>query len=167
MRYLIGIVIILLFMSCAGEVDRPFELPTNAPEMIAGDSVKTWKLARRYNNGTRMNMGDCFLAHRQSFSKDGTFYTSSNGRKDCGAPMVGKWTLARDPEKTAYIRLDSDQIPEMLNIDEDFKFFKIKNLSDSLLVLQFNHAQTTKEQTVMVDYLVPEGVNVDDRTFHW
>ena len=154
-------------MSCSSEADRSFELPANASEMIAGDSVKTWKLARRFNNGTRMNMGDCFLAHRQSFSKDGTFYTSSSGRKDCGEPMIGRWTLARDPKKTTYIRLDSDQIPEMLNIEEDFKFFRIKNLSDSLLVLQFNHAQTTKEQTVMVDYLVPEGANVNDRTFHW
>ena len=155
-----------LISACTKE-EQPFELPRDARRIITGDSVKTWKLARRFNNGTRMNMGDCFLSQRQSFSEDGTFFTGSGGRKDCGDAMIGTWTLARDPKGTAYIRLESEQIPEMLNIKDDFKFFRLKKLSDSLLVLQFNHAQTTNEQTVMVDYFVPEGLNVDDRTFHW
>ncbi|MEO1256240.1 MAG: lipocalin family protein, partial [Bacteroidota bacterium] len=139
----------------------------NARVLIAGDSVKTWKLARRFNNGTRMNMGDCFLSYRQSFVKNGTFSSGSSDTKNCGEIMNGKWVLAKDVESNSYIKLESDQIPEMLNIVDDFKLFKIKNLSDSLLVLQFNHAQTTKKQTVMIDYFVPEGMEVDDRHFHW
>ncbi len=157
----------ILVTSCAKKVDQPFALPIKARSLIAGDSLKTWKLARRFNNGTRMNMGDCFLAHRQSFRINGSFSTDSGGRKDCGEPMLGTWKLARDSEGNAYIRMESDQIPDMMNIEENFKLFKIKKLSDSLLILQFNHAQTTAKQTVMVDYLVPHDMTVEDRTFHW
>lgn len=153
-------------ISCA-EPEQPFELPDNPGSLITGDSVKTWKLARRFNNGTRMNMGDCFLAHRMIFDTDRSFETGASGRNDCGDPMLGTWSLARDPNGFSYIRLESDQIPEMMNIEDDFKLFKIKSLSDTLMILQFTHAQTTKKQTTIVDYFVPDGVKVDDRKFHW
>ncbi|MEO9482059.1 MAG: hypothetical protein ABJG47_01350 [Ekhidna sp.] len=159
--------LILFLLGCASEPETPFELPGNAKALIVGDSVKTWKIAQRFNNGTRMNMGDCFLAHRLSFSINNEFSTSSGGRSDCGDPMMGNWKLAKDKNGHTYIKLESDQIPEMLNIEEDFKLFKIRMLTDSLMVLQFNHAQTTKKQTTLVDYFVPEGVKVDDRNFHW
>lgn len=167
MNRTIWLIAILVLFACSSEPEKPFELPTNAKSLIAGDSIKTWKIARRFNNGTRMNMGDCFQAHRQSFTVNNDFSTSSSGRSDCGEPMIGNWSLAKDENGVAYIKLESDQIPQMLNIEDDFKFFRIKMLSDSLLVLQFNHAQTTKKQTTMVDYFVPEGVKVDDRNFHW
>ncbi len=163
----IWLMVVLGLSGCSSESEKPFQLPTNAKSLIAGDSIKTWKIARRFNNGTRMNMGDCFLAHRQSFAIDNEFFTSASGRSDCGEPMIGKWSLAKDENGVAYIKLESGQIPQMLNIEDDFKFFRINMLSDSLLVLQFNHAQTTKKQTTMVDYFVPEGVKVDDRNFHW
>ncbi|WP_462248076.1 lipocalin family protein [Ekhidna sp.] len=160
--------LILFFLfGCSNQSDENFTLPDNAQSLISSDSSKTWKIARRFNNGTRMNMGDCFLAHRQTFSSSNTFTTSSSGRSDCGNDMSGKWSLARDENGTAYIKLESEQIPEMLNIKDDFKYFRIKALSDTLMVLQFNHAQTTKKTTTLVDYFVPEGVKVDDREFHW
>lgn len=159
--------ILLIVFACSSEQEQPFELPENPTSLIAGDSIKTWKIARRFNNGTRMNMGDCFLAHRQSFSSNSVFVTNSSGRSDCGEPMVGEWGFAKDKLGNSYIKLKSDQIPQMLNIGEDFKLFKIKMLSDSLLILQFNHAQTTKKTTTLVDYFVPESVEIDDRDFHW
>ena len=108
--------------------------------------------------------GRLFSCFRQSFNLNKSFSTSAPGRSDCGDPMIGSWTLAQDPDGFSYIRLESEQIPEMLNIEEKFKLFKIKMLTDSLMVLQFNHAQTTKKQTTIVDYFVLEDVKVDD---HW
>ncbi|WP_436518082.1 hypothetical protein [Ekhidna sp. To15] len=167
MRLILGALICLAFFACEGEPEQPFDLPGNPKYLLAGDSAKTWKIARRFNNGTRMNMGDCFIAHRQTFRLNNEFATNSVGRSDCGEPMTGRWSLARDPNGFNYLKLESSQIPEMMNIEEDYKLFKIKMLSDSLLVVQFNHAQTTKKQTTLVDYFVPEDVKVDDRNFHW
>ena len=160
------LIICIAFISCAHE-EEVFELPDGATKMLTNDSSKVWKLARRFNNGTRMNMGDCFLAHRHIFNARSTFRTSASGRSDCGEPMVGNWVFAKDKLGNSYIRLESDQIPEMLNITDSFKLFKIQNLTDSLLVLQFTHAQTTKRKTTMVDYYVPENIKVEDRDFHW
>lgn len=159
--------LLVVLLACESEPEKPFDLPGDSKSLLAGDSVKTWKIARRFNNGTRMNMGDCFLAYRQTFSFNNEFVTNSDGRNDCGEPLTGRWSLARDPDGFSYIKLESSQIAEMMNIEEDYKLFKIKMLSDSLLVVQFNHAQTTKKQTTLVDYFVPEDVKVDDRNFHW
>ncbi len=167
MRLILIVLICHVLFACEGEPEIPFELPKNPKSLLAGDSAKTWKLARRFNNGTRMNMGDCFIAYRQTFKYNKEFITSSVGRSDCGESMVGQWSLARDAKGFSYLKLESNQIPHMMNIEEDFKLFKIKMLSDSLLVVQFNHAQTTKKQTSLVDYFVPEDVKVDDRNFHW
>ena len=142
-------------------------MPANASELLTNDSVKVWKLARRYNNETRMNMGDCFLVHRQHFSASNSFKTSSNGRSDCGRDLVAQWNFVKDQNGFSYIKLSSDQIPELMNIDEEFKLFKIKHLADTLMVLSFYHAQTTQTQTTMVDYLVPESASIKDRDFHW
>ncbi|MEO9871066.1 hypothetical protein [Ekhidna sp.] len=168
MRVVLGGLIYLVLLGCSNESERLFHLPENAKAMVSGDSIKTWKIARRFNNGTRMNMGDCFIAHRQSFTFSGDFNTSSKGRMDdCGEPMIGKWSFVKDAEGGFYIKLNSDQIPEMMNIEEDFKLFRIKKLTDSLMILQFNHAQTTQKRTTLVDYFVPENLKVDDRKFHW
>lgn len=167
MNRILGIFLLVILFACESEPEQPFEIPSNPKYLLAGDSAKTWKIARRFNNGTRMNMGDCFVAHRQSFKINNEFETSSSGRNDCGDSMRGQWSLARDPNGFTYIRLESDQLPEMMNIEQNFKLFKINMLSDSLLVLQFTHAQTTKKQTTLVDYFVPEDVIVNDRNFHW
>lgn len=62
------IALAMLIISCSEK--EPYRLPENAESLLHGDSTKTWKIARRYNNDVRMNMGPCFMTYRQSFSED-------------------------------------------------------------------------------------------------
>lgn len=64
-------------ISC--QEDQVYELPENAATLLTGDSTKTWKLARRFNNNVRMNMSPCFLNYRQSFSVD-NIVEDNNGK---------------------------------------------------------------------------------------
>ena len=157
----------IYLIACSDEPEQLFQLPSNASQLVAGDSLKTWKIARRYNNGTRMNMAGCSFEHRQIFLRNKSFHTASDGLTECGDSMIGKWAFVKDTEGASYIKFMSDQIPEMMNIEEKFKLFRIMELSDTLMILRFNHAQTTKRQTTLVDYFVPEDYIVNDRSFHW
>ncbi|MEM7297341.1 MAG: hypothetical protein AAF391_03645 [Bacteroidota bacterium] len=140
MKVFLHFVVLVVAISCQSEEEVPFELPPKAAAILTGDSTKVWKLAKRYNNGTRMNMGDCFLVHRQHFSKSNTFRTSSEGRSDCGDDLGGNWSFVKDQNGFNYLRVSSDQIPELMNIEENYKLFKIQHLSDTLITLKTSNS---------------------------
>ena len=165
--FLLILGIALIYCSCSSVQSEPYNLPYNARVLLSGDSVKTWKLAQRYNNRTRMNMGDCFLSYRQTFGFDGTVQDNSGENKDCGETLYGQWKFAKTGEGDYYLKIESDQLPELMNIEEDFKLFKILNLTDSMLTLQFQHKQFSNKTSTITDFLVPESVSVTDRNFHW
>lgn len=156
----------LTIYSCQQE--PVYQLPENAARLLSGDSLKSWKLAYRYNGGVRVNMGPCYYGYRQSFLADGSFH-DNNGEQtaDCGETMQGKWYLRHNKEHTPYLSLQSSLIPEAFGIDNDIKNFQIIELSDQKLVLRFKHALFTSKPTLIEDTLVPEEVEVADREFHW
>ncbi len=84
---------------------------------------------------------------------------------DCGRSLNASWKVVSQ-DNGSYIKLESEDIPELLNIDENYKFFKIKALSENELVLQFKHKQFSNKSMVIVDHLVPENIEVKDRDFH-
>ena len=154
-------------MGCASGSKAVYELPANAAELISGQQSKTWKLARRFNNGTRMNMGDCFLSYRVTYHANNTMRDNNGEYTDCGPSLQASWKVMQDEKGWSYIRLMSDQLPALMNIEENYKFFKIIQLSDQQLTLEFRHAQTTQRKTKIIDVLVPQEVNVEGREFHW
>ena len=154
-----------MFSACQDKEKPTFQLPDNPEELIAGDSIKTWKLAKRFNNGYRMNMGDCFLSYRISYKRDSTMRDNNSEFFDCGRSLNATWKVVSQ-DNGSYIKLESEDIPELLNIDENYKFFKIKALSENELVLQFKHKQFSNKSMVIVDHLVPENIEVKDRDFH-
>lgn len=162
-----SLAILGLIISCSPEKSYTFELPTNAMELLSGDSSKTWILARRFNNKTRMNMGDCFLAYAQTFRPDGTMNDNAGENRDCGETLNASWRFIKSQDNKFYLRLEGNQVAELLNIEEDFKHLKILALSDTLMTLQFSHKQFSNKATQITDFWVPEGTKVEDRFFHW
>ena len=156
----------IVIASCAKPPKEPYLLPDNAMRLLTGDSTKTWKLARRFNNGTRMNMGDCFLAYRQTYRSDMTMHDNNGENADCGETLKATWKFIKDQGENYYIKLSSEQLPALMHIDEDYKFFKITHLSEEQMTLQFNHKQFSNKTSLITAIYVPEHASVEDRDFH-
>ena len=153
-------------LSCA-DPPLPYTLPEKPVQLVAGDSSKVWKLAKRTNNGNRMNMGDCFLSYRKTYTTDMKVSDNNGEHDDCGDSLYATWELIMDEKGHNFIRISSPQIPELMNIQEDFKNFKILHLEENKMIIAFYHKQFSDRVTTIVDYLVPEDIVVDDRDFHW
>lgn len=157
----------LLAASCAEPDKKPYILPKNAMSFLTNDSTKSWKLAKRFNNDTRMNMGKCFLSYRLTYKTDMTMNDNNGESKDCGESLQATWKFVEDKHNNPYVKVSSEQIPMLMNIQEDYKFFKIIHISEDKLTLQFRHKQFSNNTTTITDYYVPEHVFVEDRNFHW
>lgn len=112
-------------------------------------------------------MGDCFLSHRETYSSDMAMYNNSGEHRDCGETLNATWKFAKDKKGNYYIRIESNQLAELMNIEKDYKLFKVLQLTDEQMTLQFNHKQFSSKKTTITDIYVPENVNVKDREFHW
>ncbi len=159
--------IIFNFCSSCSEPSKPYVLPENAINLIAGNSSKTWKLAKCMNNGNRMNMGDCFLSFKQTYRSDMTVSDNNGEQSNCGDSLHATWELIKYGDGHNFIKMTSPQISELLNIEEDFKQFKILHLEEGKMKIAFYHKQFSDRTTTIVDFLVPEEVEVSDRDFHW
>ena len=85
---------------------------------------------------------------------------------DCGETLSGTWKFIKDKSDNYYIKWNSKQLPAIMHIEEDYKFFKIIHLSEEQMTLQFNHKFFNKT-ALITDIYVPEHVSVEDREFHW
>ncbi|MCK8523369.1 lipocalin family protein [Aquimarina sp. D1M17] len=159
------IAMFILFISCSTTKEKPFELPKNALSLIAHESGKTWKLAWRYNNGTRMNMSGCFLSYRITYKPDLSFKDNSEEHANCGASLSGNWEITKDKKGYSFIKLTSAQLPELLKTKTNYKYFKILQLTKDTLRIRFRHKQFSSEST-FEDTLVAEDIEVKDRDFH-
>lgn len=165
--YLQTLVATVLLTACAKSQTSPYQLPPDHIGLIAGDSSKTWKLAARFNNKTRMNMAGCFLNYQQTFAIDKTVSDNLEEFRDCGKSLIGIWKIAKDKNQNYYIKITSERIPELMNIEEDYKLFKVLELTNDQLTLQFRHKQFSNKTTTITDILVPSTLNVEGRDFHW
>lgn len=164
---LLTLIITIGLCACADKPIPPFEISLNAPLMIASNEGKTWKLARRFNKDTRMNMGDCFLHYRVTYRLDGTMNDNNGEASDCGSSLNGRWNIIKSKKGHSYIKIDSDQLQELMGIDKNYMTMKILGLSDEQMTLQFRHNQTTSRRTTITDIYVPEDTEIADREFHW
>ena len=159
--------LLLIQLSCSKTEKPPYKLPKNAKSLLTNDSTKTWKLARRFNNETRMNMGDCFLSHRETYKSDMTMHDNSGDHRDCGETIHANWKFTKDKKGNYYIKWMSKELPAIMNITDEYKYFKILHLSDEQLTIQFKHKQFSNKTTTITDIYVPEHVSIKDREFHW
>ncbi len=166
MRKLIVIALLVLCFSCQKEQQTRYEVPETINTLIAGDSAKVWKIAKRYNGKTRMNMGDCFLSYRQTFSKDGTVLDNNEENQDCGPSLKGNWSVVKDTLGYSHIRIESPQIVELFGAEQDYKDFRIFYASVDSLHISFLHTQFGERRRIS-DYLVQEDITVADRDFHF
>lgn len=134
--------------------------------LIHGDSSKTWKIARRYNDDIRMNMGPCFLAYRQTFKADQNFFDNNEKTGDCGPSLIGTWEFKKGPKGDPYVKISSPDLPELLNTNKDYKYFKILKLTEDSLKLSFKHKQYGNKSRTITDILVRENLDIGDRYFH-
>ncbi len=161
LKTLLPIFIVLFLCSCSQK--EPYQLPKNAIELLAGESGKTWKIAWRYNDGVRMNMAGCFLSYRITYKPDMTVNDNNGEQDNCGPSLMGNWELITN--KKSYLKLNSDQLPEIMNIKDTHKYFKILKITDDTLKLQYRHKQFSSKST-FIDTFVPEHIKVKDRDFH-
>lgn len=159
--------LIALLVSCQSDKNDIFLLPPNANQLIAGEHSKTWKLATRYNNNTRMNMGDCFLSYRVTYSRDMKVTDNNSENEDCGESLDAIWSIYENDEGQAYVKLKGPKVKELLKQDKNYKFFKLIALDSNLMVVEFKHAQYGSKATKIIDSLVPETIKVEGRKFHW
>lgn len=159
------VILLLTLNACSEQEVAKFDLPETADKMIAGDSTKTWMLASRYNDGNRMNMGDCFIRYRISYKANKSFSDNNGESSSCGPTLEGKWYSFQN-DNGSFIKWESAQLPELLNIEEEFKYFKLVNLNNDSLVVSYTHRQYGNKLRTIVDYLVPEGTSLPDRYFH-
>ncbi|GGG39102.1 hypothetical protein GCM10011344_44970 [Dokdonia pacifica] len=155
-----------VFISCKDKTKEPYIIPENAVHLLTADSVKTWKIAKRYNGKTRMNMGDCFLKYRQRFRESGLVKDNNDLQRDCGPSLEATWEITSSEKGDYYLKLTSDQIPELLQQESNEKFFKILYLSKDSLTLSYVHKQFNNRRRI-TDYLVRDDLEVKDREFHW
>ncbi|WP_299522293.1 lipocalin family protein [Winogradskyella sp.] len=134
-------------------------------ELLTSNSSKTWKLAKRYNDNYRMNMGDCFLSYRVTYNSNGMTTDNNSKNRDCGESMEANWSFYTN-DKGAYIKWKGEKVKTLLNQENDYKFFKIKALSDTLLIISFKHKQFGNTERTILDHLVPEHIEVKDRNYH-
>ena len=159
------ILICLSLYSCSEPEQVPFAIPLDATSLLTGDSTKAWKIAKRFNGAHRMNMGACFLSHRQLYSIDETMRDNSGQNPNCGPTLNASWKFVLADNGHSYLKLSSPQLPILMNIEETYKFFKILELSETSLILQYQHQQFNKKRTI-TDHYVPEHIKVPDRDFH-
>jgi len=114
-----------------------------------------------------MNMGDCFLSHKETYKSDMTMHDNSGDYRDCGETINASWKFTKDKKQNYYIKWASPQLPALMNMENDFKFFKVIHLSKEQLTIQFTHKQFSNKTTTITDFYVPENVSVKDREFHW
>lgn len=162
-----GIMIVLIsFVACSDPKPNLYEPPLDVVELIAGDSSKTWKLAKRYNGQTRMNMEGCFMSYRQTFYKDQRVHDNNGDQSNCGETLNGRWELTKDSLGNHYIKIRSEQYKRLMRRDSGYVYFKILYASMDSLTLSFTHNQYGTRRT-LTDYLVTEELIVPDRDFHW
>ncbi|TVZ51434.1 lipocalin-like protein [Dokdonia sp. Hel_I_53] len=161
-----SLVAILCFTRCKEKIKKePYQVPDDLAQIIAGDSLKTWKLLKRYNGKTRMNMGDCFLKYRQTFMNDGNVYDNNIENSDCGKSLKGSWKIIKDSQNFTYIRITSNQIPKLLGTTENYKDFRIFHASKDSLHLSFVHTQYGQKRRIS-DYLIDQDLQIKGRDFH-
>lgn len=168
------IFLVIGVISCKDEPKLPYSIPENAVTLLTADSVKSWKIARRYNGKTRMNMEGCFLGYRQRFrtsaglgvNPSGIVQDNNGELRNCGPSLEATWEITTSEKGDSYLKLTSDQIPELLGQESNEKFFKILYLNKDSLTLSFVHKQFNKRRTI-TDYLVRDDLPVEDRNFHW
>ncbi len=165
MKKLTLVLVMFSFLSCSKK-EKNFLLPENAKELLAGQSGKTWKIANRYNEGTRMNMAGCFLTYRILYSPDNSFNDNNGEQENCGKSLIGSWEIITYKNEKSYIKWSSDQLLETMNSKKNYKYFKILQLEKDTLRLQYRHKQFSSEST-FVDTFVPEHIQVEGRDFHW
>ncbi|WP_422104727.1 lipocalin family protein [Winogradskyella sp.] len=158
----LGFMVLMVVSSCSSD---KFDLPENANALLTNNSSKTWKLAKRYNDGYRMNMGDCFLSYRVTYNANGITTDNNAQHKDCGDSMEANWSFYTNDDGS-YIKLKGDKVKTLLNQEKDYKFFKIKELSDTLLIVSFKHKQFGNKERTIEDHLVPEAMVVEGRRYH-
>jgi len=159
-------ILLSVFLSCKDKPKEPYIIPENAVRLLTADSVKSWKIARRYNGKTRMNMGDCFLGYRLRFRESGLLSDNNGLQRDCGPSLDATWGITTSEKGAYYLKFKSDQIPALLNQESDEKFFKILYISEDSLTLSYVHTQFNQRRRI-TDYMVREDVEVKDRKFHW
>ncbi|WMN11543.1 hypothetical protein QYS49_38785 [Marivirga salinae] len=94
-------------------------------------------------------------------------HNNSGENRDCGETLNATWEFAKDKKGNYYVRIESQQLPELMNIEKNYKLFKVLRLTEEQITLQFNHKQFSSTTTTITDIYVPENALVKDREFHW
>lgn len=169
--FFIPTILLFILLACSAEKETStvYELPANATVLLAGQGSKTWKLAKRTNDKMRVNMNECALAYRQTFTTEQQLSDNNAENYDCGPSINGQWRFSLDSKGQPYLAITSDILPTLFKLkgDSKTKYFKIVTLSDSLLVYRFTHELFTDKTSIIEDTLIPEDAPEGDRNFHW
>lgn len=112
-------------------------------------------------------MGDCFLSYRATYRANGTMNDNAGKNRDCGETLNATWKFVKGSKGNDFVKISSDQLPSLMNIEDDFKHFKVIYMAEEELILQYTHKQFSSKASTITDIYVPENIEVEDRTFHW
>lgn len=87
----------------------------------------------------RMNMGPCFIGYRQTFTVNGKVMHNKSQLDNGGNSLLGSWEIVKDSLVYWCIRIESEQIPDLIGIEESYKDFRIFYVDTDSLQLSFVH----------------------------
>ncbi|KAA1248162.1 lipocalin family protein [Aquimarina sp. RZ0] len=166
LHLVVPLLLFLLFFSCTPSKKEPYQIPENTMLLLAGDKGKIWKIAKRYNDGHRMNMAGCFLSYRATYLPDMTMKDNNGEQHNCGDSLIANWSIIQNKEGHYFIKLKSEQLPELMGIEKNYTYFQITYLTKDTLQLQYRHAQFSSKVRTIVDMYVQEDIRIPNRNFH-
>jgi len=91
----------------------------------------------------------------------------NNGKHNgCGESLNAKWEIVKNENGISFIKIESNQLPKLMNIEDNFKYFQILELTKEKLTVTYQHKQFSNKVMWIKDFYVPESVKVKDRDFH-
>ena len=150
-------VLLFIMLACAEKPRKVFELPLDAPFIIAGTEGKTWRISEKYRDGNRLPPSNCDTLYRISFMLDGSVRFHYQDSEYCESGVSGKWNIIREKDGQAYVNLNAAKLP-----DSTIAKLLINDLSGERLEWEHSKRKPDGFRTTVREVLIPQGF-VKDR----
>ena len=146
--------LLMMILACAEKQRAGFELPLNAPLIIASNEGRTWKVSEKYQDGNRVTLSNCDSLYTISFRLDGSVKSDYPDMQQCEKGYNGKWRILREKDGHPYLQIaeyqDQDTVVVKLLIDD---------LTPDRLEYQLSKRKSNGIRTTIRKVLIPQQTN--------
>ncbi|MEL6561066.1 MAG: lipocalin family protein [Bacteroidota bacterium] len=146
--------LMILLLACAEKQRPAFDLPLNAPLMIASAEGKIWMISEKYQDGSRMNMSHCDSLYTISFKLDGSVEADYPDSQQCESGHRGQWRILKEKDGYPYLQIAKYQHQDTVVVK-----LLIEDLSSDRLEWQYSEREPTGVRTTIREVLVLQKLN--------